>query len=85
MLAKVLAAFGIVIPGMASASENNSVNISDMSRQDAAAVLGLDVSASDEEVMRAHKKLINKIHPDKGGSDVLAAQINTARDVMLEK
>ena len=85
MLAKVLAAFGIVIPGMGSATENNSVNISDLSRQDAAAILGLDISANDEEVMRAHKKLMNKIHPDKGGSDVLAAQINTARDVMLEK
>jgi len=85
MLAKVLAALGITIPGMASATEKNKVDISDINREDAAAILGVDASASDEEVLIAHKRLMNKIHPDKGGSDVLAAQINTARDVMLGK
>jgi len=85
MLAKVLAAFGIVIPGMAEAASTGAIDTSNMSREDAAAILGLDVSADEQQILSAHKRLMNKIHPDKGGSDALAAQINAARDVMLKK
>ena len=84
MLAKVLAAFGIVIPGMAEATSNASIDISNMSREDAAAILRVDVSADKQQILSAHKSLMNKIHPDKGGSDALAAQINAARDVLLK-
>lgn len=53
--------------------------------EEAAAVLGVDVDASDDDVKAAHRKLIGQLHPDKGGSDYLAAKINDARNVMLEK
>lgn len=54
-----------------------------MSRQDAADILGVDLNASSEDVRMAHKKLMQKIHPDRGGSDALAKQINQAKDVLI--
>lgn len=53
--------------------------------EEAASVLGVSIDASDEEVRAAHKKLIGQLHPDRGGTDYLAAKINDARNIMLEK
>lgn len=53
-----------------------------MSRDEAASVLGIAVDASVDEVRAAHRRLISQMHPDKGGSDYLAAKINQARDVL---
>lgn len=58
---------------------------SEMGVEEAALVLGVAVDATDDDVKAAHKKLIAQLHPDKGGSDYLAAKINDARRVMLEK
>jgi curved DNA-binding protein CbpA len=54
-----------------------------MSREDAYAVLGLAPGASETAIREAHRRLMAKVHPDRGGSDYLAAQINQARDVLL--
>jgi hypothetical protein len=54
-----------------------------MDRTQALAVLGLPESASDTDISAAHRRLIAGLHPDQGGSDFLAAQINEARDVLL--
>lgn len=55
----------------------------EMTRQDAADILGIDPNASAEDIRLAHKKLMQKIHPDRGGSDALAKHINQAKDVLL--
>lgn len=55
----------------------------EMGADEAYAVLGLEPGADHEAVMGAHKKLIAQIHPDKGGTDYLAAKINSARDVLM--
>ncbi len=55
----------------------------DMSREEALAVLGLAEGASDEEIRAAHRRLIQRMHPDVGGSADLAARINRAKDVLL--
>ncbi len=56
-----------------------------MSLDEAASVLGLSVDADAEEIRSAHRKLIAQIHPDKGGTDYLAAKINEARDLLLKR
>jgi len=56
---------------------------SDMTRQEALAILGLPESASEDEIRAAHRRLIVRVHPDAGGSAELAARINRAKDVLL--
>lgn len=56
---------------------------SHMSTKEALGVLGLKAGASKEEIIQAHRKLIQKLHPDRGGSDHLAAQVNEAKRVLL--
>jgi hypothetical protein len=54
-----------------------------MSQDEAYEVLGLQKSASREEVVRAHRTLIKKLHPDQGGSTDLAARVNAAKEVLM--
>lgn len=56
-----------------------------MTIDEAAAVLGVSSTAQTDEVKAAHKKLIAQIHPDKGGTDYLAAKINEARQILLAR
>ena len=58
-------------------------NTGAMSREEALAVLGLRAGATEDEIKSAHKRLMKEFHPDKGGSDYLAAKINAAKDVLL--
>ena len=54
-----------------------------MTREEALQVLGLKSGATAEDIKQTHKRLIKEFHPDKGGSDYLAAKINEAKDVLL--
>ncbi len=54
-----------------------------MGREQAAKILGVSIDATEEEIIGAHRRLIQKVHPDRGGSDALAAQINDAKRVLL--
>jgi succinate dehydrogenase/fumarate reductase cytochrome b subunit len=54
-----------------------------MSTDEAFAVLGLKKGASADDIRSAHKRLMKEFHPDRGGSDYLAAKINAAKDVLL--
>ena len=56
-----------------------------MSRREAFEVLGLAEGASAADIIRAHRTLMKKFHPDHGGSTTLAARVNQAKDVLMQR
>jgi hypothetical protein len=54
-----------------------------MIRDEALQILGLQDTATAEQIKDAHRRLMMKVHPDQGGSDYLAAKLNEAKDVLL--
>jgi len=56
-----------------------------MTRDEAYAILGLEPGASRQAIIEAHRKLMQRNHPDRGGSAWLAARINDARALLLEE
>ena len=50
---------------------------------EAARLLGIPVDADRETILSAHRRLIERVHPDSGGSQPLAANVNRARDTLL--
>lgn len=46
-------------------------------------LLGVDETATLVEIRDAHRRLIARVHPDKGGSAELAHRVNAARDALV--
>ncbi|MEM6682398.1 MAG: molecular chaperone DnaJ [Pseudomonadota bacterium] len=67
-------------PGSSSGARSGAA----MTVQEAADILGVPIRAERAEILAAHKRLMKVAHPDQGGSDFLATQINAAKDVLLK-
>jgi ABC-type protease/lipase transport system fused ATPase/permease subunit len=65
-----------------SSAEQTNLNAK-MNEEEALKILGVTRHATEDEIIEAHRKLIQKLHPDRGGNDFLASKINQAKDYLL--
>ena len=73
--------------GSSQGSESTGGASSDgqMSDSEALAILGLEAGADDRAVIDAHRRLMQKLHPDRGGTTFLAQQLNEAKRTLLKR
>ncbi len=76
-------AYGDAWRAPGDAGTGGEASTASMSAAEAHEVLGLEQGATHEQIVEAHRRLMQKLHPDRGGSTYLAARINQAKDVLL--
>ncbi|WP_235976457.1 J domain-containing protein [Sandaracinobacteroides hominis] len=93
ILALWLLARGQVVPGLAAGVVAAGLGLSGWMQAKVAAVpmdelearrlLGVGLNADEDEILAAHRRLIAKVHPDRGGNPEMARRVNAARDYLI--
>lgn len=55
-----------------------------MTLREAALILGVRPSASEEKIKEAHRRILRQNHPDLGGSPYIASKVNEAKELLLK-
>ncbi|HCY54666.1 MAG TPA: hypothetical protein DF715_03810 [Oceanicaulis sp.] len=64
-------------------SQSSSPQSESMTIAEARATLGVEPGASRDDIQRAYREMMKKVHPDTGGSGALARRVQMARDLLI--
>ena len=83
VIAAVLMLASVALATLSRRPPRLTPGASQLSEADARRILGVGADAQAEEIQAAYVRLMRKCHPDAGGAEGLASQLNAARERLL--